>query len=76
MTSSQSAPHDNGVSSLHTTSVVERARQMTRVRKRKIALRNKRAKEIRLAKNPPGLPLKVQLMLKQKGLFGTPPPLR
>jgi len=49
---------------------------MTRVRKRKIALRNKRAKEIRLAKNPPPLPYKVQLMLKQKGLFGTPPPLR
>jgi len=49
---------------------------MTRKRKRKIAVRNKRLKEIRLAKNPPPLPYKIQLMLKAKGLLSDPPPLR
>ena len=49
---------------------------MTRRRKRAIAVRMKKRKEIRLAKDPPPLPYKVQLMLKAKGLLETPPPLR
>jgi len=61
---------------LHTTAILERARQMTRRRKRKIALRNKIKKEIELKKNPKPIPYKVELMLKRKGLWGTPPPLR
>jgi len=54
-------------SSLHTGDVLERARQATRIRKRKIAVDNKKKKEERLRKNPPPLPLKVQMLLKEKG---------
>ena len=53
---------------LHTSTVLERARQSTRIRKRKINLANKKKKEERLRKNPPPLPKKIQLMLKSKGL--------
>ena len=53
---------------LHTSSVLERARQSTRIRKRKVMLANKKKKEERLRKNPPPLPKKVKLMLKAKGL--------
>ena len=53
---------------LHTSSVLERARQSTRIRKRKVMLANKKKKEERLRKNPPPLPKKVKLMLRAKGL--------
>ena len=61
---------------LHTSSVVERARQSTRIKKRKQNLANKKKKEERLRKNPPPLPKKVQLMLKSKGLASKPQPWR
>jgi ribosomal protein L1 len=60
------------VMNFHTTACVERARQSTRLRKRKVALTNKKRKEDRLRKNPPPLPLKVRLMLKAKGITGKP----
>ena len=44
---------------LHTTEVVERARQSTRARKKKINDANKKKKEERLRKNPPPIPKKV-----------------
>jgi len=53
---------------LHTSSALERARQSTRIRKRKVMLANKKKKEERLRKNPPPLPKKVKLMLRAKGL--------
>ena len=53
---------------LHTSTVLERARQSTRIKKRKQMLANKKKKEERLRKNPPPLPKKVKLMLKAKGL--------
>jgi len=53
---------------LHTSSSLERARQATRIRKRKVAVENKRKKEERLRKNPPPLPRKVQMLLLEKGL--------
>jgi hypothetical protein len=53
---------------IHTSAVLERARQSTRARKRKVAVENKKKKEERLRKNPPPLPKKVQLMLIAKGL--------
>merc|ERR1719435_586435 len=52
---------------LHTSNVVERARQSTRIKKKK---------QERLRKNPPPLPKKVQLMLKSKGLGSKPQPWR
>jgi len=61
---------------LHTSNVVERARQSTRIKKRKQNLANKKKKEERLRKNPPPLPKKVQLMLKSKGLGSKPQPWR
>jgi len=61
---------------LHTSSVVERARQSTRIKKRKVNLANKKKKEDRLRKNPPPLPRKVQLMLISKGLGSKPQPWR
>jgi len=61
---------------LHTSSVVERARQSTRIKKRKQNLANKKKKEERLRKNPPPLPKKVQLMLRSKGLGSKPQPWR
>jgi len=60
------------VASIHTSAVVERARQSTRLRKRKVYLANKKKKDERLRKNPPPIPHKVQLMLKAKG-FGSEP---
>ena len=60
----------------HTSSIMEKARTMTRIRKRKIAVKNKKLKEDRLRRNPPPLPYKVQLMLEAKGLGGPPKPLR
>ena len=74
--SNMSIPLVQHYAELHTTAILERARQMTRRRKRKIALRNKIKKEIELKKNPKPIPYKVELMLKRKGLWGTPPPLR
>ena len=62
--------------SIHTTSILERARKGTRERKRKIAVANKKKKEERLRKNPPPIPYKIELMLKSKGLWGDPKPLR
>jgi len=56
------------VSPLHTSDVLERARQSTRIKKRKVHLANKKKKEERLRKNPPPMPKKIQLMLKAKGL--------
>jgi len=58
--------------SLHTSATVERARQSTRIRKRKVYLANKKKKEEKLRKNPPPLPKKIQLMLRAKG-FGSEP---
>jgi len=56
----------------HTSLGVERARQATRIRKRKVVLENIKKKEERLRKNPPPIPKKVKLMMKMKGL-GTEP---
>jgi len=56
--------------------VVERARQSTRIKKRKQNLANKKKKEERLRKNPPPIPRKVQLMLISKGLGSKPQPWR
>jgi len=53
---------------LHTSSVLERARQSTRIKKRKQNLANKKKKEERLRKNPPPMPKKIKLMLKYKGI--------
>ena len=64
------------ISPLHTSDVLERARQSTRIKKRKQNLANKKKKEERLRKNPPPLPKKVQLMLKAKGLSAKPKPWR
>ena len=61
-------PQSLFVSPIHTSSVLERARQSTRIRKRKVVLANKKKKEERLRKNPPPLPKKVRLMLKAKGI--------
>ena len=61
---------------LHTSAILERARQSTRIKKRKQNLANKKKKEERLRKNPPPLPKKVQLMLKAKGLSAKPTPWR
>ena len=41
-----------------TTAVLERARKGTRVRKRKVALANRKKKEEKLRKNPPPIPYK------------------
>jgi len=60
------------VAMLHTSVTLERARQATRLRKRKIYMENKKKKEDRLRKNPPPIPEKVKLMMKLKGL-GTEP---
>ena len=57
---------------IHTSALLERARQSTRIRKRKVDLANKKKKEERLRKNPPPIPYKVQLMLRAKG-FGSKP---
>jgi len=62
--------------SFHTSDVVERARQSTRIRKRKVDLANKKKKEERLRKNPPPIPKKVRLMLISKGLGSKPRPWR
>ena len=64
------------ISPLHTSAVLERARQSTRIKKRKQNLANKKKKEERLRKNPPPLPKKIQLMLKAKGLSARPKPWR
>lgn len=58
------------VRELHTTDVDFRARQGTRIRKRKEAMKNRKDREERLRKNPPPLPAKVLLMLKAKRLLG------
>jgi hypothetical protein len=63
-------------SSFHTSSILERARRGTREKKRKVSVQNKKKKEALLLKNPPPIPYKVELMLKSKGLFGAPKPLR
>lgn len=63
-------------SPLHTSCVVERARQSTRIKKRKQHLANKKKKEERLRKNPPPIPKKVKLMLIAKGLGSEPRPWR
>ena len=41
-----------------------------------LALQNKKKKEERLRKNPPPIPYKIELMLKSKGLWGPPKPIR
>jgi len=64
------------VALLHTTDMLERARQSTRIKKRKVALASRKKKEERLRKNPPPIPRKVVLMLKSKGLSGKPQPWR
>merc|ERR1719445_374486 len=56
------------ISPLHTSDVLERARQSTRIKKRKQNLANKKKKEERLRKNPPPMPKKIKLMLKYKGI--------
>lgn len=64
------------VEQFHTSAALERARQGTRLRKRKVALANKRKKELRLKKNPPPLPKKVKLMLRAMGVREDPLPKR
>ena len=54
-------PTITSVCALHTSDVVERARQSTRIRKKKINDANKKKKEERLRKNPPPIPKKVIL---------------
>jgi len=61
---------------LHTSAAVERARQSTRIKKRKKDLDNKKKKEERLRKNPPPIPKKVRLMMIAKGLGRHPQPWR
>jgi hypothetical protein len=56
--------------------VLERARKGTRERKRKIVLANIKKKAERLRKNPKPMPKKIEMMLKSKGLFGPPKPIR
>ena len=63
-------------SSLHTSASLERARQSTRIKKRKVYETNKKKKELRLKKNPPPIPKKVQLMLQYHGLGKEPRPWR
>jgi hypothetical protein len=53
-----------------------RARQATRIRKRKVALQNRKKREERLRKFPPKIPAKVVLMLKAKGIWGKAKTLR
>ncbi len=60
----------------HTSLVLDRARQVTRARKRKIVLANIKKKAERLRKNPKPMAKKVELMLKSKGLWGPPKPIR
>ena len=55
------APMITPMCPLHTSDVVERARQSTRIRKKKINDANKKKKEERLRKNPPPIPKKVIL---------------
>ena len=64
------------VEQFHSSASLERARQGTRLRKRKVALANKRKKELRLKKNPPPLPKKVKLMLRAMGVREDPLPKR
>ena len=58
---------------IHTTAILERARRMTREKKRKQAMRNKREKELRIAKMeiPP-----FEQYLRDKGLWKEPKPIR
>ena len=55
------APIITPICALHTSDVVERARQSTRIRKKKINDANKKKKEERLRKNPPPIPKKVKI---------------
>jgi len=61
---------------LHTSSTLNAGRKFARERRKKKAIKNKALKEARLAKNPPPLPYKVQLMLAAKGLGGPPRAVR
>ena len=56
--------------------VLDRARQVTRMKKRKLALANIKKKAERLRKNPKPMAKKVELMLKYKGLWGAPKAVR
>ena len=58
---------------IHTTAILERARRMTREKKRKQAIKNKREKELRIAKMdyPP-----FEQYLRDKGLWKEPKPIR
>ncbi|CAB4059860.1 RP-L1 [Lepeophtheirus salmonis] len=67
--SDRHAPSYSRKGTIHLGSSLEAARRMTRDRKRKIALANKKKKEDRLRRNPPPLPYKLELMLKSKGLW-------
>ena len=60
----------------HTSVVLERARQVTRMKKRKQTLANIKKKAERLRKNPKPIAKKVELMLRSKGLWGAPKPVR
>jgi large subunit ribosomal protein L1 len=70
------APSTALAATIHSSAVVERARQSTRIKKRKVYETNKKKKEERLRKNPPPIPKKVQLMLIAKGLGKEPRPWR
>ena len=59
----------NSISSFHTSSTFNRGRLFAFKRREKIAKKNKALKEARLAKNPPPIPYKVQLMLKAKDKY-------
>ena len=61
---------------LHTSSTLNAGRKFAREKRKKKAIKNKALKEARLAKNPPPLPYKVQLMLAAKGLGGPPRAVR
>jgi type II secretory pathway component PulK len=60
----------------HTSVTLERARQVTRAKKRKQTLANIKKKAERLKKHPKPIAKKVEIMLRTKGLWGQPKPIR
>jgi len=68
--------HTSIFSSFHTSSELNHGRVFAMQKRAKIAIKNKKLKDARLAKNPPPLPYKVQLMLAAKNLGRTPKPIR
>ena len=68
--------HTSLFTSFHTSAKLDHGRRFAQERRRKIAIKNKAIKDIRLAKNPPPLPYKVQLMLAAKNFGKVIKPIR